>query len=149
MLFRSVLFSTNVKDPAPYRFPVIGREAYYTVKLVAYNAGIGCSDSTRHTLTVLDHCLIAVPTGFTPNNDGLNDVFFPTGTGIDSENYELSIYDRWGSKIWSTNDFLKGRDGKVEGGSEVEQQDVYVWRIYLKKFDGTKKNDTGHITVIR
>ena len=136
--------SSQIQSPS-FTYPGAGT---FDVTLVVVNSN-GCIDSITHTIIIIPEFSIYVPNAFTPNNDGLNDVFFPTGTGIDSENYELSIYDRWGSKIWSTNDFLKGWDGKVEGGSEVVQQDVYVWRIYLKKFDGTKKNYTGHITVIR
>jgi gliding motility-associated-like protein len=130
--------------------PIIdfGNAGEYTVNLVVVSDN-GCADSTSNQIVITSDFSIYIPNAFTPNGDGFNDVFFPTGTGIENENYELSIYNRWGTKIWSTNDLLKGWDGKVEGGSEVVQQDVYVWRIYLKKFDGTKKNYTGHVTVIR
>ncbi len=69
-----IIGTSTLKDPPPFLFPTLNKEAYYTVKLVAYNDALNCSDSTRKTLTVLDHCFIAVPTAFTPNNDGLNDI---------------------------------------------------------------------------
>ena len=89
------------------------------------------------------------PNAFTPNNDGINDLFQVTGTGISLEGFELWIYDRWGNLIFNTNDILKGWDGKSPSGNEAIMQDVYVWKIALKSWDGTKKNFVGHVTVIR
>lgn len=91
-----VIATSTLKDPLPVQFPIINREAYYTVKLVAKSNALGCSDSARRTLTVLDHCLIAVPTAFTPNNDGRNDFFRPHNA-LKADNYEFKVYNRWGN----------------------------------------------------
>ena len=72
-----VIHRSTEKDPAPYLLPNINREMYYTIRLVATNDILKCSDSTRKVITVLDNCVIGTPTGFTPNNDGLNDFFRP------------------------------------------------------------------------
>ena len=130
--------------------PVVdfGAAGEYVVSLVVTSIN-GCSDSTSNVIVITSDFSLYVPNAFTPNDDGINDVFTPVGIGIDQENYELSIYDRWGLKIWSTNEPNKGWDGKTLSGSDTVQQDVYVWRINLKKFNGTKKNYTGHVTLIR
>ena len=58
-------------------------------------------------------CFCYVPNAFTPNNDGLNDEFLVKGTFI--QTYRMKIYDRWGTKIFESNDQYKGWDGKFKG----------------------------------
>jgi gliding motility-associated-like protein len=142
-----VLYSTTVKDPAPFLFPTIGREAYYTVKLVAYNAALGCSDSTRRTLTVLDHCLIAVPTGFTPNNDGLNDRFGPHNA-LKADNYQFRVFNRWGQLVFQSRNWQEKWDGRING--LIQNNGVYVWMLtYTNRDTGQPVSMKGTVTLIR
>lgn len=142
-----VLFTTNVKDPAPYQFPNINREAYYTVKLVAFNAGLGCSDSTRKTLTVLDHCLIAVPTGFTPNNDGLNDRFGPHNA-LKADHYQFRVFNRWGQLLFQSRNWQEKWDGRFQG--QTQPGGVYVWMLnYTNQDTGQPVSMKGTVTLIR
>jgi hypothetical protein len=142
-----VLYSTTVKDPAPFQFPTIGREAYYTVKLVAYNAALGCSDSTRRTLTVLDHCLIAVPTGFTPNNDGLNDRFGPHNA-LKADNYQFRVFNRWGQLVFQSRNWQEKWDGRING--LIQNNGVYVWMLtYTNRDTGQPVSMKGTVTLIR
>ena len=67
-----------------------------------------------------------MPTGFTPNNDGKNDMFTPIPVGIKSYNY-FRIFNRWGQMIFSTTRQNKGWDG-MTGGKELPAG-VYVWMI--------------------
>ena len=66
-----------------------------------------------------------------------------------TEKFNLWIYDRWGNMIWHTNDFFKKWNGKVDGKSEVVQQDVYVWKVVLFDMSDKKRQYVGHVTVIR
>ena len=142
-----VLYSTTVKDPVPFQFPTIGREAYYTVKLVAYNAALGCSDSTRRTLTVLDHCLIAVPTGFTPNNDGLNDRFGPHNA-LKADNYQFRVFNRWGQLVFQSRNWQEKWDGRING--LIQNNGVYVWMLtYTNRDTGQPVSMKGTVTLIR
>lgn len=59
------------------------------------------------------------------------------------------VYDRWGNMIFTTDDWAKGWNGKVQGHDEVVQEDVYVWKIRLKTFDGQSKSFVGHVTVVK
>lgn len=121
-----VISTSNLKDPLPVLFPTLSKEAYYTVKLVATNTTLGCSDSTRKTLTVLDFCLIDVPTAFTPNNDGLNDYFQPHNA-LKADNYEFKIFNRWGQLIFQSNNWRDRWDGRLHG--TLQPPDVYVWLL--------------------
>ncbi|HWR32604.1 MAG TPA: gliding motility-associated C-terminal domain-containing protein [Chitinophagaceae bacterium] len=142
-----VVGSSTLKDPPPFLFPTINREAYYTVKLLVTNLSLGCSDSTRHTLTVLDHCLIAVPTAFTPNNDGLNDYFQPHNA-LKADNYEFKIYNRWGQLLFHSNNWRDKWDGKING--ILQPTAVYVWMLkYINRDTRQPVFKKGTVTLIR
>lgn len=142
-----VIASSTVKDPLPVLFPTLNREAYYTVKLVAYNNSLGCSDSTRRTLTVLDHCFIGVPTAFTPNGDGLNDTFRPHNA-LKADNYDFKIFNRWGQLVFQTNNWQDKWDGTIKGSPQTTG--VFVWMLRYTHRD-TKKEvfQKGTVTLIR
>ncbi len=142
-----VLGTSTVKDPLPFQFPTLGREAYYTVKLVAYNFTLNCTDSAKHTLTVLDHCFIAVPTAFTPNGDGLNDSFWPHNA-LKADNLEFRVYNRWGQLVFQSKTWRDRWDGKING--VLQDSGVYVWMLSYTNRD-TKQPvfQKGTVTLIR
>ncbi len=142
-----VIGSSSLKDPPPFLFPTINREAYYTVKLLVTNLTLGCNDSARKTLTVLDFCLIDVPTAFTPNNDGLNDYFQPHNA-LKADNYEFKVYNRWGQLIFQSNNWRDKWDGKING--LLQPTAVYVWMLRYTDRD-TKQPvfKKGTVTLIR
>lgn len=138
---------SSLKDPTPFLMPTHNREAYYTVKLVAYNNTIGCSDSTKRILTVLDNCSGTVPTGFTPNNDGLNDYFWPHNA-VKADNYEFKIFNRMGQLVFQTRNWQSKWDGRTNGVQQTTG--VYVWMLSYTHRD-TKKQvfQKGTVTLIR
>ena len=87
------------------------------------------------------------PNTFTPDNDGLNDVF--TGLGEDIKFYELRIFTRWGQMIFETTDPTMGWNGKYEG--KLVSQDIYVWMAdYKTSCTGRDiQHKIGHIFVFR
>ncbi len=142
-----ILSTSTLKDPLPVSFPVNNREAYYTIKLVAFNSALGCNDSTRKTLTVLDHCFIAVPSAFTPNNDGLNDYFWPHNA-LKADNYEFKVFNRWGQLVFHSRNWKQKWDGKIEG--VLQNTGVYVWMLSYKHRDtGKQVFQKGTVTLIR
>ena len=128
-----------------FTYPTVGT---YDVWLTVVSNN-GCTDSVNHPVVIEPEFVIYVPNAFTPNGDGVNDVFYPQGMGINFDTYELLIFDRWGNMIFSTNDFNEFWDGKPSGKDEIVMQDVYVWKLKTKTFDGTIKNYSGHVSVIR
>ncbi len=142
-----VVGTSTLKDPPPFLFPTLNREAYYTVKLVVYNSTLGCYDSTRKTLTVLDHCLIEVPTAFTPNNDGLNDFFHPHNA-LKADNYQFKVFNRWGQVIFQSNNWKDKWDGTIHGVKQATG--VYVWMLsYINRDTGQPVFKKGTVTLIR
>jgi gliding motility-associated-like protein len=90
-----------------------------------------------------------IPNTFTPDGNGLNDVFQPLGVGIDEENYRMDIYDRWGENIFTSNSFRKGWDGTVKGGAKMATQGVYTYKLIVNDLKGGNHPFVGHVTVIR
>ena len=107
----------------------------------------GCKDTTTYILVVNDVYTFYVPTAFTPDNDGINDLFRVFGRNIDEKTYNLFIYDRWGEVIWQTNKLDDGWDGKAKNNKKVKPG-VYVW--YASFYDklGKYHEETGKVAVI-
>jgi gliding motility-associated-like protein len=121
----------------------------YVVQQIVYN-NYGCSDTAYSDVEISPEYVLYAPNAFTPlNHDGINDVFMPSGVGIDPNNFEMMIFDRWGNLIFKTTDLAKGWDGKANGGSNVALTDVYVWKIETKDFRGDKHSYVGHVTIVK
>jgi len=84
---------------------------------------------------------IYVPTAFTPNNDGRNDLLKAIAIGMKEYHY-FTIYNRWGQPVFTTKDFTKGWDGKMKG--LVQSPGTYVWVAETVDFTGkiVKRNGT-------
>ena len=109
----------------------------------------GCTDSTMEQICIDPDVAIYVPNTFTPNDDGINDLFFAQGLGIDPEHFELWVFDRWGNLIFYTDDLYEGWNGKVQGNPDLCQEDTYVWKIKCRDMLDKKHNLIGHVNLIR
>ncbi|MBL4658234.1 MAG: gliding motility-associated C-terminal domain-containing protein, partial [Flavobacteriales bacterium] len=119
----------------------------YDVWLITTNDR-SCQDSIMQKIFVRGDFSLFAPSAFTPNQDGLNETFFPKGIGIDEDNFVLYIYDRWGDLIYETDDITKPWDGKANYGEREAQLDVYVWLIATYDDNGLEHEYIGHVTVI-
>jgi gliding motility-associated-like protein len=106
----------------------------------------GCSDSVSMLFDIVDHCNVNVPTAFTPNADGLNDIFKPSLNGIKGLR-RFAVYDRWGNLIYSTRTLEEGWDG-MRGGIKMDAG-VYVWMIEYDSYDREHLVLRGTVTLIR
>lgn len=88
---------------------------------------------------------IFIPTAFTPNRDGQNDVLLVRGTNLDE--IDLSIYNRWGELIFNTTNILTGWDGTYQG--KDLDPGVFVYHLKAICLDGQEFYDQGNITLIR
>ncbi|MCX6306121.1 MAG: gliding motility-associated C-terminal domain-containing protein [Bacteroidetes bacterium] len=108
----------------------------------------GC-DSIVKTNLQFNDCplLIWFPNAFTPNGDGLNDLFRPVGNEIGK--YNLQIYDRWGTLIFESNNVADGWDGSVKG--REAEPDVYTYNATYESrlFPGDTHRATGTFTLAR
>lgn len=138
---------SSLEDPAPVQFPMTNIETDYNIRLICSNATLGCSDTIIKPLKVLDNCFIAVPTAFTPNNDGLNDFLYPNNA-IKALNLDFRVYNRWGQLVFHSRDWTRKWDGKVDG--IPQSSGVFVWMLeYTHAVTGERKFEKGHTVLIR
>ena len=91
---------------------------------------------------------LIIPSGFTPNGDGINETFIPVGIGWQYEDYSFSVFDRWGEMIYQTTAQDNPWD-ETYLGNQV-QMDTYVWQIEVRDIVDNKRHVfTGHVNVIR
>jgi len=88
---------------------------------------------------------IFVPTAFTPNNDGNNDILFVRGANLRS--IEFQVFNRWGELIFESNDLNKGWNGSYQG--KAVAPDVFTYQLRAICFDGQDYYTKGNITLIR
>ncbi|MEZ4924559.1 MAG: gliding motility-associated C-terminal domain-containing protein [Crocinitomicaceae bacterium] len=88
---------------------------------------------------------IYVPNAFSPNGDGENDKVFVRGQNL--EKIEFKIFDRWGEKVFESNDQAVGWDGTFKG--ELLDPDVYVYHLTAVCVDGQETLIKGNITLLR
>jgi gliding motility-associated-like protein len=120
--------------------------ASYPVELLVRNF-LGCPDSITKVVEVQDVFLVYVPTAFTPDADGLNDMLKVIGNDIAPDNFHWMIFDRWGEKIFDTTDPLKGWDGKLNG--KVVENGVYNWMLRAQSaYTGINHDLVGTVTVV-
>ena len=134
------------KDPSAYYFNTSGREMIYTVKLIAVSS-FGCSDSISRQVKVLGSCFIAVPTAFSPNNDGLNDFLYPLNA-LKADNLDFRIFNRSGSLLFASRDWQKKWDGKFR--SIPMPPGIYVWTLRYTHHDTGQKHELkGTVMLVR
>lgn len=135
--------TSSLKNPQ-HEYTAIG---VYPVTLIETNIH-GCTDTITKNLTVTEDFLLYVPNAFTPNGDGMNDVFQAKGMGFKPESFEMLIYDRWGNLVFKSNDVYKGWDGTFKG--VLAPNDVYVYKVKcVSGMRGVRKEHTGHVTLIK
>lgn len=120
----------------------------FTITQIVYTQ-YGCTDQTDVVVIIKPDYVIYVPNAFSPNDDGVNDIFLPLGEGIDPQHFDMWIYDRWGNLIYQTNDLYKGWNGKVQGHTDISQIDAYVWKIKCRDRAGNIHNYIGHLSLIK
>jgi len=109
----------------------------------------GCADSICKNIIVKPFVSFYIPNAFSPNGDGINEVFHPFGNNIEPDQFTMRIYDRWGKLVFFTNNFNTGWDGRDSFGnsSMVLPTGVYVYFIEAK-FDVGIKEYRGIVTLV-
>lgn len=104
-----------------------------------------CGTSYAEIIVAENTCQIYFPNAFTPNNDGKND-FFKILNAYNLSDYNLSVYNRYGEKIFETNDYLKGWDGYYK--YQKAEPGVYVWKCIFKE-NNVLNNIKGTVLLLR
>ncbi|MFT5513721.1 MAG: gliding motility-associated-like protein [Bacteroidia bacterium] len=106
----------------------------------------GCSSADDFEIGTGCISYYHIPTGFSPNSDGLNDVFKPTL--VNYQDYTLSVYNRWGEEMFRTEDVNQGWDGEYNG--ETVPNGIYLYSIrFMTTEDGAFKIVKGLVQVVR
>ena len=117
---------------------------YVVTQTVTYP--FGCVYEYTYTLIIEDGYKLIMPNAFTPNKDGLNDFFGPEQIGLNS--LELSIYDTWGSLIYSeSGDNIRGWDGKIN--DEDAENGNYHYTFKASTFYGNVVEKQGAFVFIK
>lgn len=106
---------------------------------------LGCTDTESINFEVLP-ALYDIPNVFSPNNDGINDLFLVIITGETVEVMTMDIWNRWGQRVYQSDD-NSGWDGTQQG--EPALSDVYIYKITLKLPDGQLVTKSGDLTLLR
>jgi gliding motility-associated-like protein len=98
------------------------------------------------TVFVDEKYSLDVPSAFTPNGDGNNDVIYVKGWGI-KKLLEFTIYNRWGERVFTTDDINQGWDGTFKG--KPQNIDTYVYYAKGLLYSGKEISKKGTINLFR
>jgi gliding motility-associated-like protein len=140
--------NTNSSNTSTLSNPshLYGEIGTYCVTLNVSNAA-GCVSDYQLCVVIDPEFTFYIPNAFSPNGDGINDEFYGKGEYI--KEFEMLIYDRWGNMIFYTDSINKHWDGKANQGSEIAQQDVYIYVVNLKDNKDQKHKYIGTVTIVK
>ncbi len=104
-----------------------------------------CPFSEKVIVEVANDLIVLVPNAFSPNGDGVNDFLYVYGVSIASVNFR--IFNRWGEKVFETNNPGEGWDGTYRGKKLAS--DVYVYYVEAIFEDGQEKQIKGSVTIYK
>jgi len=107
----------------------------------------GCRNEDSVLITVIPHTELLIPTGFSPNGDGVNDEFKIVRSLNIEKLIEFAVFDRWGEKVFSTDNIDQGWDGTHQG--QPSPLGVYVWMVIAQTKDGQEISKKGNVTLLR
>jgi len=116
-----------------------------TTYTVASTDANGCSDSDTVTVQVIEAYGIFVPTAFSPNDDGANDLLFVYGAGI--KTLEFVVFDRFGEKVFESTSVNDGWDGTFRG--KPVNTGIYAWYCTATFYDGDSQQLKGDVSLVR
>jgi gliding motility-associated-like protein len=132
---------TTSRGPVIHQYNSTGT---FDACLTAYNQ-IGCDSTVCKQVKANIVSLVDVPNAFTPSSGDINSVVYVKGFGI--AKMQFVIWNRWGQKVFETNNRNQGWDGKYKGA--LQPMDVYAYTLSVEFSDGTKTTRKGDITLIR
>jgi gliding motility-associated-like protein len=147
--YNTVLFNWNPNEglscsDCSYPFIRPLADIVYTVEM---KDKLNCFNETGiFKITVKPDTYIKLPTTFTPNGDGNNDVLYVRGWGI-KELVTFEIYNRWGALLFQTNDINTGWDGYYK--DELQNKEMYVYKVIAKSWLNKEVTEEGYVHLLR
>lgn len=131
-----------------YHFPEIGGLGYQVCQTVW--SEYGCSNQSCHDIYIDGTFSVYTPNTFTPDNDGVNETFYPVCHGFDPDDYSLRIFDRWGELVFESNDPAQSWFGNVQGQGHYAPDGVYVWQLSVRSlYKAEIQSFSGFVTLLR
>jgi gliding motility-associated-like protein len=142
-------FSQNSDDTSSLKNPnfIYPDTGCYPLQLIV-TSQYGCADTLNSEICVEMEFEFYAPNTFTPNDDGINEIFHPYGTGVSESDYEFMIFDRWGQEVFKTNRWGEGWNGKVKEGGKLVQLGTYVWLVRVYDIQRNFHQYTGKVSVV-
>ncbi|WP_367388785.1 PKD domain-containing protein [Lewinella sp. LCG006] len=137
--------ATSLLPSPSYVFQDTG-QAYIT-QVVTHPSG--CVDSLTQFIDIKPEITFYFPNAFTPNGDGLNDIFKPKGFTRGFKRYSMKVWNRWGEPLFTTSDPLNGWNGQKNNTGRDQPPGVYMYESVLIGPRGEKFDYKGVITLIR
>jgi len=143
------VFAEENSRISSYRFPT-DTAGEYLITLISESEN-GCIDTTSNILTINDDLLWFIPNSFSPNGDGINDIWKPIGSTVDLSSYSCKLYDRWGRQVFHTTNIEQGWNGDSAQNDEFfADSDVYTYVLEITSATTEEKFEiTGFLTLIR
>jgi len=135
---------TQIKEPT-FTFPDTG--FYEVAQIVIHESG--CPDTAFALIDISPEVTLHFPNAFSPNNDAKNDVFKGVGILAGLREYSLTVWNRWGEKIFDTEDPEEGWNGMINNSGTLSPNGVYVYYAKYEGPRGRKAEFNGHITLLR
>lgn len=105
----------------------------------------GCTDTASIQVSPHKESIVSLPDAFSPNGDGANDILYVRGANVST--LSLTIYNRWGQKVFETSEMNKGWDGTL--GGIPQPVDTYVYIIKISTLDGCDVIKKGNVSILR
>ena len=134
-----------LQEPPAQTYHTTQPEQLFPVSLVVQNTR-NCFDTAISYIKVTKSCYIAVPSGFTPNGDGINDYLYPLNS-YKATNVLFSIYNKHGQKIFETNNQQTGWNGFFKGS--LQPLGAYSWFCYYQFGNKPPKQQKGTLLLLR
>jgi gliding motility-associated-like protein len=102
------------------------------------------NDDFEYKIVVRPETFIKMPTAFSPNGDGANDLLEVKGWGIKELLY-FQIFNRWGELVYESTDLEKGWDGTFKG--KPQNSDVYIYKVKVKTWREKEDYTEGYVNL--
>lgn len=128
----------------------------YQISLIVTD-NLGCSDTTSKQLWIADEYWMYIPNSFTPDHDGVNDLFCLVHHGIRENTFHFNLFDRYSNLVYATENIAElecflnanGWDGTHFKTGNNLPMGTYIYEVSFQDFQGWKHQDMGHLFIIR
>ncbi|MCC6599801.1 MAG: gliding motility-associated C-terminal domain-containing protein [Crocinitomicaceae bacterium] len=139
--------SSILENPI-FTFP-LETQGIYTVELFVEN-DYGCKDSAIMEVIIEDNPSLYIPNAFTPNHDGINDVWMMEGSRFSGQNFIVQIFNRWGELVFESTDPNIPWTGNYREGNSYVPDGVYIYKIVISMpAPQSSRIFEGHINLLR